>query len=511
MVINDRLIRRALLESIDEFLLVEAENNANNNQQQQGNGNQQRQQRNSSQQQQQSQAQKKDPYRAQSYNGGRIGRMLANKARSSEEGLCKQLLPLLNRINGFLKEMGMRNFLYESFILEKKLPKKARRIEARHRHGKKTEASLTPDNVKTIANTMQVKQQQTGNPQQAQMLGKSLESLKKTSAENGVKLQSKEERAAEKNQNSANVSSSDGGNYNYSYNFQDSPHNTSYTADLGQNTQSQGNGEDNQAQPDTQQQQNNNNAQNNAKTQNNEKQRTTRHREEELSLDDALEELEEKKRREATGNQSGDQENNNNNPNQDNGNENQYNNQNNDNDNNNYGNGGGGSSSGTNNQNSQYNNDNGNIRQQKILLNGAEYGLRNVARILSSYIQKNSSLRVDEAAGGSQIGTTLGQDFKEYWQKNMRKGADLVDNYHQWQEAKWNRKEELKAVMRSIMEFERAFAALESRKPLMHGADVFVQQVRNAGILDVLAQIKSIINNRLGISNSNSAYPGQQP
>jgi Holliday junction resolvasome RuvABC DNA-binding subunit len=60
------------------------------------------------------------------------------------------------------------------------------------------------------------------------------------------------------------------------------------------------------------------------------------------------------------------------------------------------------------------------------------------------------------------------------------------------------------------MEFEKAFAALESRKPLMHGADVFVQQVRNAGILDVLAQIKSIINSRLGMSNSNSAYPGQQ-
>ena len=129
---------------------------------------------------------------------------------------------------------------------------------------------------------------------------------------------------------------------------------------------------------------------------------------------------------------------------------------------------------------------------------------------MTSYIQKNSSLRVDEAAGGSQIGTTLGQDFVTYWKQNMRKGADLVDKYHEWQERKWNRREELKAIMRSIMEFEKAFAALESRKPLMGGADVFVQQVRNAGILDVLAQIKSIINNRLGMSNSNSAYSGQQ-
>lgn len=413
MVINDRLIRTALLESIDEFLLMEAENNANN-QQQQGNSNQQQQQRNSSQQQQQSQAQKKDPYRAQSYNGGRIGRMLASKARSSEEGLCKQLLPLLNRINGFLKEMGMSNFLYESFILEKKLPKKARKIEARHRHKKKTEASLTPDNLQTIANATQVKQQQTADPQQAQMLGKSLESLKKTSAENGIKLQSKEERKAEENQNSGNMSSSDDGNYSYSYNFQDSSNNTSYTTDLDQGAQSQG---ENQQ----------------ATNQGNKRQ-----------------------------------------------------------------------------QNDGQGGNNADIRQQKILLNGAEYGLRNVARILSSYIQKNSSLRVDEAAGSSQIGTTLGQDFVTYWKQNMRKGADLVDQYHEWQERKWNRKEELKAIMRSIMEFEKAFAALESRKPLMGGADVFVQQVRNAGILDVLAQIKSIINNRLGMSDEKSAYPGQQ-
>lgn len=459
MVINDRLIRMALLESIDKFLLAEAENNANSNQQQQGNSNQQQQQRNSSQQQQQSQAQKKDPYRAQGYNGGRIGRMLANKARSGEERLCKQLLPYLNRLNGFLKEMGMRNFLYESFILEKKLPKKARRIEARHRHHKKTEAILTPDNLKTIANATQVKQQQAADPQQAQMLGKSLESLKKASAENGIKLQSKEERKAEKNQNSGNMSSSNSGNYNYTYNFQDSPYNTSYAADLDQNTQSQGGNQQSAAQDDNTQQQNNNQEQGNnqgqgSNTQGGGKQGTRRRGEQELSLDDAMEEL-------------------------------------------NGENGQGG--------------DNADIRQQKILLNGAEYGLRNVARILSSYIQKNSSLRVDEAAGGSQIGTTLGQDFVNYWRQNMRKGADLVNRYHEWQEREWNRKEELKAIMRSIMEFEKAFSTLESMKPLMHGADVFVQQVRNAGILDVLAQIKSIINNRLGMSNDNSAYPGQQP